>query len=277
MILGIVSIQKNRAPWLAEWIAFHYLVGFRKFYIYAHCCTDQTEEILSRLSKRFDITALKLSEKKDMIQLAAYQHACDYFLNDVDWMAFIDGDEFLFSPSNINIGDALIEFNNKPISAVCAYNYNFGSSGHIMEPSGLIVENFRMRASDEFLSNRRVKSIVKGQQRISTTMCSNIFNTPHGTVDEIMRPVSWGYVPNYIPTYNKFRFNHYVCQSREYYDSFKHNSGHADAGLNAIRGEDWWSKFNTNDIYDNSLEHMYTDLNNLVTENIISSVNIKNI
>jgi len=34
MRLGITTIQRDRAPWIKERVAFHYLVGFRKFYIF---------------------------------------------------------------------------------------------------------------------------------------------------------------------------------------------------------------------------------------------------
>ena len=48
MKIGLVTIQKSRAPWLHEWLAFHHLVGFEKFYFYAHNCTDHTGPALSQ-------------------------------------------------------------------------------------------------------------------------------------------------------------------------------------------------------------------------------------
>ena len=45
MKIGLVSIQKNRAPWLHEWVAFHHLVGFGKFYVYAHNCSDNSDQV----------------------------------------------------------------------------------------------------------------------------------------------------------------------------------------------------------------------------------------
>ena len=94
-------MQRNRGPWLVEWFAFHYMIGFRKFYYYAHQCEDNTAEILLKLQKRLDITAIAVNKQGDMLQLSAYQHACDNHMDEVDWMAFIDGDEFIF-PTNAN-------------------------------------------------------------------------------------------------------------------------------------------------------------------------------
>ena len=189
-LLGLVSIQRNRGRWLPEWFAFHYLVGFRKFYFYAHMCTDNTHEVLQKLARKLSITAISIPNEMDRVQLAAYQHACDHYMNDVDWLAFIDGDEFLFPTRDDSMQQALSKYQDLPISAVGAFNINFGSNGHIKEPDGLITENFRRRAEDDFTSHRRVKSIVKGRQKISVTACSNVFNTPQGTIDEQGRPIT---------------------------------------------------------------------------------------
>lgn len=267
MILGLVSIQRNRGPWLLEWFAFHYMIGFRKFYFYAHLCDDNTNEVVMKLKKRLDITALVVNEKADQIQLKAFQHACESYMNEVDWMAFIDGDEFIFPTQYNTMQEALWPYNHQPLSAVAAYNVNFGSAGHLTEPAGLITESYTRRANiDSFLPHRRVKSIVKGRQNISISGCSNMFNTPQGTFDEQMRPISWGYMPDNVPSYEQFRFNHYVCQSREFYEKFKRHSGHADAGTNVEREEQWWRDFDTNEEQDDSMLRFREQLRATIAE-----------
>lgn len=254
MQLGIVTIQRDRGPFLLEWFAFHYLVGFRKFYFYAHMCSDNTADIVLKLQKHLDITAIALPNRSPRVQLFAYQHACEHYMNEVDWMGFIDGDEFLFPSKTMTMQEALWPFNDMPASALGVYNVNFGSAGHIAEPPGLITENFRMRADlNGFMGNRRVKSLVKGRLAVMPSNCSHVFATPGGTVDELARPITWGYQPKYEPSYEHFRLNHYVCQSREYYEKFKRDSGAADADPNAIRGEAWWEGFDTNDVLDDSI------------------------
>lgn len=266
MELGLVTIQRNRAPWLLEWFAFHYLIGFRTFYFYAHLCTDDTVVLLAKLTGKFNVHIFTLDHQSDVIQLDAYRHACANYINDVDWMCFLDGDEFIFPTAASTMQDALAQFDQANISAIGVYNYNFGSAGHLAEPSGLITENFRMRAHDQFMPHRRVKSIVKGRQPVSPSACSNVFNTPLGTVDELMRPILWGYVPQYEPSYTQFRFNHYVCQSFEYYSSFKKHSGFADASASAVREDEWWENFNTNAVMDDSLLRFSDRLKALVDE-----------
>jgi hypothetical protein len=253
MILGLVTIQRDRGPWLLEWFAFHYLVGFRKFYFYAHMCQDDTVETLLKLKKRLDINVIALPSPGDRIQLQAYQHACQNYMNEVDWMGFIDGDEFLFPTKAYTMQEALWQYDSMPASALGVYNVNYGSSGHVAEPEGLITENFRMRAEDSFYAHSRVKSLVKGRQQVAISSSGHVFATPGGTVDEQMRPITWGFMPDYVPSYRQFRMNHYVCQSREYYEKHKRASGHADASAAAIREEEWWTGFNTNHQMDDSM------------------------
>ena len=264
MQLGLVTIQRNRGPWLVEWFAFHYLMGFRKFYFYAHMCNDNTAEILGKLSRAFDISSFAIEAVQDRVQLAAYQHACEHFMNDVDWMCFLDGDEFLFPTVHDTLQQALAEYADESISALGVYDCNFGSSGHVEEPAGLLTENYRFRALDGFLAQRRVKSLVKGHQKVAITNIGNLFATPLGTVDELMRPVTWGYMPDYEPSYARFRINHYVCQSRGYFLNFKKHSGHADAAASAVREEEWWSNFDTNDQFDDSLARFAGPLREMV-------------
>ena len=38
MKLGITTIQRNRGPWIVQWLAFHLMVGFDRFFFYAHKC-----------------------------------------------------------------------------------------------------------------------------------------------------------------------------------------------------------------------------------------------
>jgi hypothetical protein len=230
-------------------------------------CDDNTADILLRLQKRLDITAIALPAPGERVQLQAYQHACDHYMDEVDWMCFLDGDEFMFPAQAWTMQEALWPYDGLPLSALGVYNANFGSSGHIAEPEGLITENYRLRADlDSFLPHRRVKSIVKGRQKINVSGCSNVFSTPAGTVDELMRPINWGYQPHYVPSFQHFRFNHYVCQSRSYYEAFKRASGHADGNAQELRGDDWWLNFDTNEVMDDSLLRFNSRLRATVAE-----------
>jgi len=264
MLLGITTIQRDRAPWIKEWVAFHYLVGFRKFYIFLHNCSDNTEKILTELKKKFDIKIFIVDPDLDTPQLKCYQDSYEKFGNEVDWMAFIDGDEFLFPTAHTSMEDALNEFSDKKISAIGVYWSCFGSSGHIDEPPGLIIENYKYRASDGYQNNRHIKSIIHSGQGLSAQPFNpHFFQTPLGTYDENLRPIISGWT-DYEPTYEKFRINHYVCQSRSYFLNFKQRCGNADGDRFYIRPNSWWEEHDRNDILDRSMNKFIGPLKNLL-------------
>ena len=103
MNLAVCSIQRDRGPWLKEWVAFHHLVGVSKFYIYLHRCSDDSAALVVALSSAFDISAFHLSSDVSFPQLSAYYHCYTNFGSMHDWIAFIDGDEFLFPTASENL------------------------------------------------------------------------------------------------------------------------------------------------------------------------------
>lgn len=265
MQLGITTIQKNRAPWIKEWIAFHYLVGFRKFYFFAHNCSDDTQGVLAKLKKTFDIKIITLDSDLDRPQLTAYQYACDHFLQEVNWMAFIDSDEFLFPTHDDSLETALRGFSSKKISALGVYWVCFGSSSFKEEPPGLIIENYRYRPGNSFVNNKHIKSILLSRPAAQIQVGDNahLFKTPLGTYDENLRPITFGQT-DYEPTYEKFRINHYVCQSRSYFLNFKKASGSADGDMHNVRPESWWEEHDRNEVLDNSMERFIKPLKKIL-------------
>lgn len=261
MKLGITTIQRDRAPWIKEWLAFHWLVGFRKFYIYLHKCSDNSEEILKKLSKKLDIKILIVDPDLENPQLKCYEKTYEEFGNEVDWMAFLDGDEFLFPTSDQTIDVALKKFSDKNISALGVYWVCFGSSGHVKEPSGLIIENYKYRAKDGYENNRHIKSIVKGRQKQISPMSPHFFQTPLGTYDENLRQIKKGWT-DYEPTYKLFRINHYVTQSRSFFLNFKSKVTPPDGAVR--RDESFWQEHDKNDVLDNSTDNFVEPLKELL-------------
>jgi len=143
------------------------------------------QETLLKLSKIYPIEVFSL-ENDDWPQLLAYNHAWTNFGNEVDWMAFIDGDEFLFPTSASSMQEALEPYNDKKLSAIGVYWKCYGSNGHVEDPSGLLLENYPRHSRDDFITNSHVKSIVKGREHVVTN-ASHVFETENGTYDENLR------------------------------------------------------------------------------------------
>lgn len=270
--IAIASIQRDRGPWIVEWLAFHMLAGFNKFYIYSHKCVDDMTRKLQKLSRHYPIVVHEISSD-DRPQLVCYQHAYNAYGQHVDWMAYIDGDEFLFPTAQQQMADALAEFEDKDLSALAAFWVCYGSSGYLKEPEGLIVENYKRHSGPEFLPNRHIKSIVRGRQDEVAMTGSHLFQTPRGTFDELLRPIYAGWMKELAPTYAKFRINHYPVQSYEYFCNSKRNIGAADFDSKYVRSNDWYFQYDRNECDDGvsynfllRLKLKVIELNNAIAE-----------
>jgi hypothetical protein len=255
MKVGICTIQRNRGKWIKEWVTFHHVVGITHFYIYLHKCTDNSKEIVTELQKIFNIQCFVVNEDTIRPQLVAYEHAYQTFGHEIDWMAFIDGDEFLYPSSANALTDVLKDFEYQKLSALGVYWQCFGSNGHLADPDGLVIEDYSRRAPLDFPSNRHIKSIVRGGQGHHCISAGNahLFKTIYGTVDELMRPIDKGLMSELHPSYEKIRINHYAVQSRDFFINFKKRSGAADAGSDVIREETWWQTYDRNEETDTTI------------------------
>lgn len=243
--IAVTSIQRNRNKYILEWLAFHMAVGFNHFYIYCHKTTDGMQKTLLELSKKYPIEIFEL-EMDDYPQLIAYQHAWENFGDKVDWMAFIDGDEFLFPTKADSIQGALSVYEKKELSALGVYWKCYGSNGHVEDPQGLVIESYPRHSRDDFLPNRHIKSILRGGERV-LHFRSHLFDTERGTFDELMRPISHGWMKEFAPSYEEFRINHYVVQSRQFYFEVKKGMGGADLQAGFVRGDAYFDEYDRNE------------------------------
>lgn len=247
MTIAITSIQRNRNPWIVEWIAFHLMMGFDSFHIYAHCCTDGMEDTLRRLGRHYPIE-VQTVDGNFYPQQISYQTSWNANKDKVDWMAFIDGDEFLFPTRHDSMGEALAHFSQHDFAALAVYWMCYGSSGHQQEPEGLIMENFRRHSEVGFPANRHVKSIMRGGRNAVMERC-HVFTTEQGTFDELLRPVPYG-LTDYLPSYEYFRINHYVTQSYGFFKNVKQGMGVADNEGHHVRPDSYFFEHDRNECDD---------------------------
>jgi hypothetical protein len=126
----------------------------------------------------------------------------------------------------------------------------YGSSGHLEEPQGLVLENYRRHSKPGFAPNSHVKTIVRGRQSVVANTC-HVFQTPHGTFDEQMRPVDYGWMKAYTPSYERLRINHYIVQSWQFFTQTKQNIGMpCDAAPTHIRPTSWFVEHDRNECDD---------------------------
>ena len=221
--LSICAIYRNEAPYLREWIEFHRLVGVERFYLYNHSSEDEHREVLAPYIDAGTVVVHDWPVFPGQIQ--AYEDCLKRRRDESRWIAFIDLDEFLFSPVGSTVPDILREFERFPGLAV---NWAmFGSSGHETKPPGLVIENYLWRTANERL-NSIIKSIAN-PRRVSAFGTPHYFMYRHGvTVDALERPMYkaplWR---TESPSLDRIRINHYMVKSAEEFRR-KLERGHAD-------------------------------------------------
>jgi hypothetical protein len=211
--LSVCGIFRDEADYLAEWIEFHLLVGAERIFLYNNGSVDNYREVLAPYD---DGTVVLREWPQTPGLMTAYEHCVADQRGDSRWIAFIDLDEFLFSPTGRPVPELLSDY--EPWPAVCAHWLTFGSSGHESKPEGLVIDNYR-RCTHDWRANRWIKSIVD-PKRTTRSVTSHAFLYSNGfSVDENheifpQHNQSWK-----LPVSSrKLRVNHYRIKSKEDFD-----------------------------------------------------------
>ena len=204
--LSIVACIKNEGPNLIEWLEFHKLVGATHFYLYDNESTDNTKNILQPYIEAGEVTYSY--NTMDNCQFACYYNAITAYRDQSKWMAFIDLDEFLFSPKG-KLVKQLKKYEDVP--GITVNEVFFGSNGHLTRPDGLVIESYTKK---EKLPNKHVKSICQP----AYTLCPA--NNPHsfvylqGQATTEKKELSNGAFTEEHSS-DIFRVHHYFSKSRE--------------------------------------------------------------
>ena len=256
---AICLIVRNEVRDIAEWIAFHALIGFDTQIIFDNKSDDGTADIIRRAGSSLDIRYHYWPNSSQRSQIAAYEAACSAYKLEFDWIAFVDSDEFVIPTANLKINEFLAPFERW--SGIAIHWAVYGSNGHETYPDGLVLENFTRRAAPDFFPARHVKSIIRPSFAVK---CVN----PHffelrghidGTYcDASERHMLWWLAPEHggvlpglsraEPDYSACRINHYFTRSRAHWLAKLKRGYPSDV---AIRKLEEFETYNRNEIEDN--------------------------
>jgi hypothetical protein len=146
-------------------------------------------------------------------QEPAYDHCLQTHGDESRWIAFIDLDEFLFSPTIQPLPEVLADYEQHP--GVVANWAMFGTAGHLTKPAGLTIECFDRRKDYPSDSLEQVKSIVD-PARAEHAVTGHWFTYREGAaVNERHEPVE-GRAAQPV-AFERLRVNHYAHRSRQEY------------------------------------------------------------
>jgi hypothetical protein len=157
--LTAATVFKNEAPYLDEWLAFCVLQGVERILLYDNSSTDNPREVLEPWIAAGIVELIDWPlHWKSGAQTKAFLDALNRLRGRARWTAFIDIDEFLFSPTGRPVAEVLKQYEEH--AGVIVNWQCYGSSRHKVRPNGLTIENYVLRAKTNWARNRRVKTIV---------------------------------------------------------------------------------------------------------------------
>ena len=155
--LGVVSLFRNTAPYIKEWVEYHRMVGVDHFWLYNDESSDNWEEVLNPYIEEGLVEVIywpadRLKEKSWVRrQTEAVKDALYRSRLSTKWLAHIDTDEFLLPMQDKTVTECL----NKHFSSAKAIYVswrNFGTN-HVRLEKG------------EFMLNRLTACSLKSHSR----------------------------------------------------------------------------------------------------------------
>lgn len=251
--LGIVTIIKNEGDYISEWIEYHKTIGIERIYIYDNESTDNSKEIIEKYIAQ-GIVKYQLIKGKGM-QLKAYNDAIRKYKNECEYLAFIDGDEFLvpsMGNKNINniIGDIFAQYSQ---AGGLAVNWQmFGSSGYENKQEGGVIETFLYKAKWGESGTYCIKTIADPRKIFKYKHVHYPqYLFPYYNIDELGRKVDGAYNSKQIE-HPRIMLNHYFTKSKEEWEKRRSlGMGDDKSGLKRRNIEEFY-KHDNNDIFDNT-------------------------
>lgn len=164
--VAVALFVRNEQADIASWIAWHAAIRVNKFYNYEDHSDDETYAILQAASTLFDIELEKTDRVKqpdfDLRRRDAYLSACRKARGVCEWIAFIDGDEYITLTDASSLQEFLSDF--EAASAIAMSWKIFGSSSRVLQENDIPVATFQAHFRIDFPDNKFVKSIIRPER-----------------------------------------------------------------------------------------------------------------
>jgi hypothetical protein len=205
--LAIGAVFRGENRYLREWIEFHRLLGVGKFFLYNHD-PPETRALSQALLAPYEAEGLVVQTPYDQtrdFQTIAYKRIIKTARKfQVEWLALIDLDEFLFAPEATTLLTVLPEYARHDVAGIGVAWRCYGPS-HLEYAPMLQTEAFVWRAPHEWRANEVFKYILR------PTYVESLAAPVPGTrlVDENFETLQ----QRRPGTVAKLRINHYATRS----------------------------------------------------------------
>ncbi|CAM0908585.1 unnamed protein product [Alopecurus aequalis] len=198
------TMVRDVAKFLPEWVVYHAAVGVDRFILYDNGSEDDLADQVRQLnSAGYDVSTVPWPWSK--AQEAGFSHSAAANRDSCEWMAFVDVDEFIFSPqwnqsetpepeSMLRSAVSSLEPDVGQVSLGCA---DFGPSGQTSNPKEGVTQGYTCRRQTQ----ERHKSLLR-----LDTVDDSLVNSIH----------HFALYPGFRGEWNRqVRVNHYKYQAWE--------------------------------------------------------------
>lgn len=265
MKIAACCMTKNEERDIAEWVLYHYWIGFDTIVVFENSSEDRTREKLDELAKLIDVRIFDWPYEYNPGHQRAFAKCASDFRDEFDWIGLFDHDEFLVPIAHGSPKEYLQSMD--AFASICINWALFGSSGHVDFPDGLVTESFVHRPRLSFPTNRFAKSIVRPKEMVGCSS-AHYMNMKSGvpTVDAKGNPIDWlkpGKVKAPVGLEDTIRFHHYFVRSRAHWAKRM-----AIPFMAQYRAEQRFEDYDKNDVYDPIIPEKYGS----VLENVKNAV-----
>jgi hypothetical protein len=215
---AVAAIAKDEADYVEEWVAYHLLAGAASIRVYDNGSTDGTADALRRLGGNAPVEVVAWPNRGDFnaTQKAAYLDAAERCRGAVDFVAFIDVDEFLCVDRGLDVAGTLDGF-GPDVGAIACQQVLFGSSGAEEATDDLVIARFTRSALEGHPGHRWFKTIARPDlllsiETVHSVRTSGAYVFADGTPLE--RPEGNPRMATRV-SHRPVRLHHYAVKSRE--------------------------------------------------------------
>lgn len=222
--LSVLAIFKNESMNLREWLDHYIWQGVDHFYLINNGSTDDYQSIL----KEYDnISIINLESPNSQVE--HYNTAFEFFniKNYTEWLIVCDLDEFYYAIEFKNLKDYLKSQSN---TCIISSMHMFGSRDEYEHPKSI---------RKAFL-HRDSTLHTNGKSILRAAFINELSVHEHNMNGKCIRDDK------------NIHLNHYVIQSKEYFDKIKKTRGDVMSKGN-FRDDDYFKKYDKREVFDDGI------------------------
>lgn len=229
--LGIVTLFRNEANYLKEWIEYHRMLGVDHFLLYNDRSVDDWAKVLEPYmnSNLVEVIDWHLPPGIPLFptwQVAAYQDGLRRSKENTKWLAFIDVDEFILPKKTKTILECLNQFFPDADGVYICWR-NFGTNNVYIKPGEPILTRLTAASHPLHPRNAAGKSIVK----VDKVVPDQVWSPHHLVLKQSAQYYNGSGRPLYFEgtdlrvdpqhTSDFIQINHYVMRDENFYQNVR--------------------------------------------------------